>query len=106
MKKLLLILLIFTSQISVAAPAWYGGKLTRVWKANANYFIITLDSTVLDDCKYKYAYFMRNELTQEHFNALYCMALTAFVSDQKVRMVIDKELNGDVCHVKSMDIRK
>lgn len=106
MKKLLLILLIIASQTSLAEPAWYGGKLTRVWKANANYFIITVSSSALDDCKHKYAYFMRNELTQEHFDALYSMALTAFISDQTVRMVIDKDLNGDLCHVKSMDMRK
>lgn len=43
MKKLTaLTLLMALSSTSVAAPAWYYGKITRVWHYGADGFIVTL----------------------------------------------------------------
>lgn len=107
MKKVLFIIAIslFSSAV-FSAGAWYNGKITRVWKSHSSNFIITLDTAALDDCQYKYAYFREVDLGKEHLSALYSMAMTAFVSNQKVGLVIDKSLEGERCYAKSMDMRK
>jgi hypothetical protein len=91
---------------SFATSLWYYGKIDRVWRYNNDDFVITVSSNELDDCEHGYAYFSANRLGREHFDGLYSMALTAFVSNQKVSMVIDKELDAPKCYVKSMDMRK
>lgn len=91
---------------SFATSSWYYGKIDRVWRYNDDNFRITLGADDLDDCEHEYAHFNANRLGREHFDGLYSMALTAFVSNQRVSLVIDKDLDAPRCYVKSMDMRK
>lgn len=103
----MLTLLMALSSTSVAAPAWYYGKITRVWHSNAEGFILTLSGGVLDDCQHKYVYFVKANLGQDFKNVIYSTALSAFHTGQTVGVVIDKSanVNGN-CFGLSMDMTK
>ncbi len=106
MKKLILILLVLIQSLQ-AAPAWYYGKITRIWHHSADGFIITLDSTAVDDCSNRYVYISANHLGKEQKDALYSMALSSFHANSKLGIVIDKAKNvNGLCYAMSMDIIK
>jgi len=104
MKKAIALILIF-SEILFATPAWYFGKITRVWNFTEGSFIITFDSTSLDNCKDKYVYF-NNKLSQVQLQSNLSVALSAFHANSKIGVVIDKTNDGDPCYAMSIDIRK
>lgn len=105
MTKLLIILVgVFLSGQAYSAPAWYQGKLTRVWSMGSA-FIVTMDSTALNDCKYKYAYFHRSVLGEQHYSELYALMLSAYASGSTAGIVIDKKGLDQECRGSSADIR-
>lgn len=93
MKKIILVLVVVFLTNLFAAPAWYKGKIDRVWHYGEDGFIITYNNDVLSSCKHKYVYFKKSSLGLEQKNALYSMALSAFHSDANVGIVIDIDKN-------------
>ncbi|OGQ53941.1 MAG: hypothetical protein A3J24_00605 [Deltaproteobacteria bacterium RIFCSPLOWO2_02_FULL_53_8] len=105
MKKLLIILAgVFLCGQAYSAPAWYQGKLTRVWSMGSA-FVVTMDSVALSDCKYKYAYFHRSVLGEQYYAELYALMLSAYATGGKAGVVIDKQGVDQECRVSSADIR-
>lgn len=107
-KTLILALLAFTLLISHnanAVSANYIGVVDRVslLKANGS-FVVTLDSGQLDDCQYKYAFFMVDQLGAEATKMAYSMMLTSISTKMKVNLVIDKEQKGPngECYINGM----
>ena len=107
MKSCISLIIAVAYSLSVhAAPAWYFGEITRVWYYNEDGFIVTLNSSGLSDCKYRYAYFKASVIGRDQERSLYSMALSAFHSGQRVGIVIDKQGSGEYCVAKSMDVRR
>lgn len=108
MKKVLL-LLAFNLVIlnSFAQPAWYHGEVDRVWPHDQEGgFIVTFTSDSLDDCKHNYVYFKPTFMQPEQLRNSFALALSAFHSNSKVGVVIDKGGVGEVCYATSIDVRK
>jgi len=110
MKKIHLIVavvfsaLLLSAHSAGAAYAWYYGKITRVWRTRGR-VVLTLDTDALDDCKYKYAYFIGPVMNDKEIEASYLMALSAFYTRQEVGLVIDKDNKiGGQCYADSIDI--
>ncbi len=106
MKKALVVLaIIFTSICSFANYQNYFGVVTRVsFLDDLGSFVVTVDSGVLDDCLYKYAYFKVNQIGQERVKMAYSMVLTSLTTKMKMNFVIDKDnkgTNGE-CYVGNM----
>lgn len=76
-----------------SAAAWYSGKIQRIYLFNSG-FVVTMQSTALDDCIHKYVYFMESAIGQKSVDRAYSMALTAKSSDSTFGVVIDKSING------------
>ncbi|MCQ4298073.1 hypothetical protein NAU58_21070 [Pseudomonas stutzeri] len=106
MKKLSIITAaVLLSNQASAAPAWYSGKITRVWPQGGA-FIVTLDSTALDDCQHKYAYFQRATLGEKLYSETYALALSSMAMQTKFGIVIDKLAVGAQCNATSADVRQ
>jgi len=94
--------------ISAAAqPAWYLGKITRIYTFNGG-FVLTFDSTALDDCIHKYVYFRDIVLGEKTVNRALSFSMSAEAQDRTVGVVIDKAINGPggICDSNgSVDIR-
>ncbi len=90
-----------------AANAWYYGKITRLWSWTDDAFIITFDSTALDDCQWDYAYFRKASIGNDQFKNVFALALSAYHADHTVGVVIDKatQPNG-TCDAINMDMQK
>lgn len=96
---------IMVSFPALSVPAWYEGKLTRVWSLDS-LFVVMMDSTALQDCKHAYAYFYRSDFGDKHYGELYSLMLAAYATGDKVGMVIDKQGDGLECRIMSADIRR
>ncbi|WP_413043833.1 hypothetical protein [Pseudomonas sp. YJ42] len=105
MKKIAMAIgcLLLSAQAS-AAPAWYFGKITRVWPMSGA-LVVTLDSGVLDDCLHKYVYFPRAALGEKLYAEIYALALSAMATTNKFGVVIDKQVAGSQCNATSADMR-
>lgn len=78
-----------------SAASWYVGKVSRVALLRADgSFIVTLKSSALDDCQYKYAYFNSSSLGEQRMKHAYSMALTSLTTGVDMGIVIDKAKNG------------
>lgn len=106
-KYVLCLVLIIGVNGALSAPAWYTGKINRIWPHdNSGGFIITFSSpSSLGDCKHNYAYFKSTDLDPKQLSVSFSLALSAFHSKSKVGVVIDKSLNDEYCHALSLDIR-
>lgn len=97
MKVICLIILLFAStllpQTASAAYAWYYGKVERLF-LNTDGFVLTFDTTSLDDCQYKYVYYKISTLGDGQVNRAYSMALAAQASDRTLGVIVDKAING------------
>ncbi|MEM7278909.1 MAG: hypothetical protein AAF385_12360 [Pseudomonadota bacterium] len=90
-----------------AAPNWYYGKVKRI-SMYAGGFVMTFESTALDDCLYKYVYFQSNSLGDKTVDRALSLALAAQAGDKTVGVVIDKTIygTGGQCNCTgSMDIK-
>ena len=95
--------LLVSAQVS-AAPAWYFGKITRVWPMGSA-FVVTLDSGVLDDCLHKYVYFPRAALNEKLYAETFALALSAMATKNQFGVVIDKQGAGTQCNASAADMR-
>lgn len=110
MRKIVFVLAFLALSCSqgFAEPAWYVGKITRVWVFDGDgSFILTLDSGSLDDCLHKYAYFKGASLPPDQLKASLGLALSAFHANSTVGIVIDKSLDpvNHFCQAMSIDLR-
>lgn len=97
--------LLCSSSYVEAGAAWYVGQVKRVALLSSDgSFIVTFKNEALDNCKYKYGYFMGSELGEKRLNNAYAMALTSIASGMDMGIVIDKAKNGDggLCHAYGM----
>lgn len=95
------------SQSVAAAPAWYFGKITRVWVyGDGGDFIVEFDSAGLADCEHRYAYFKAAKMGESQLKSSLSMAVAAFHAGSNVGLVIDKAGAGTTCHAMSIDVRK
>ena len=109
MKKILFaISLLLVTSSSFAAPAWYSGTINRLWTHAADGgFIITFEGTSsLANCKHKYVYFTSQKMQLALLNSSLSVALSAFHTNTKVGVVIDKTGDGEYCYASSIDIRR
>jgi hypothetical protein len=107
MKKIqVFILLVCLNSSLMAIPKWYNGKITRIWHYNNDGFIIKFDSGSVKDCKHEYIYFKESLLGKTQKDSVYSMGLSAFHSNSKVGVVIDKTGTNQYCHGLSMDLNK
>lgn len=106
-RLLLLLIAIGVASTANAAPAWYSGKVTRVWSYDATVFVVTLDSAELSDCAHGYAYVGMAGVLTTDFKVAYATALSAYLSGKTLGIVIDKAKNGPggACYALSVDIR-
>ena len=108
-RNLLSVILLASFLVSTlhASPAWYYGKISRIFLFS-NGFVLRFDSTALDDCKHKYVYYNDSQLGTKQVDRAYSMALAAQASGRTVGVVIDKSINGPggVCNSNgSMDTK-
>lgn len=104
MKKIILLSLFYCCS-AIADPLFYAGRVTQVWPSSEG-FLISMDTNVLDDCVHNYAYFKKESLGATHYNGLYSMVLSAFHSGDSVRVLIDKDENGNLCFALSARVKK
>ena len=76
-----------------ATPAWYYGKISRIYTFNGG-FVLTFDTTALDDCIHKYVYFRDSVLGEKTVSRSLSFAMSADAQDRRVGVVIDKAING------------
>lgn len=98
MKKLLAsgtlaIAMLLCSAVAGSAPAWYYGKVERVFLYSSG-FVVTFDTTALDDCLHQYVYFQTPHMTEKGIDRALSVALAAQASGKVAGVVIDKSING------------
>ena len=99
--------LLMLSSTAVAVPNWYYGKVERIFVTTTG-FILTFDSTSLDDCIHSYVYFLTPNLSDKNVDRALSVVLSAQASGKTVGVVIDKAINGPggVCNATgSIDIK-
>ena len=106
MKRFFIFLLLtFSSVYSLAERQNYYGVVTRVaFLDNQGSFVVTVDTNELDDCKFKYAFFLADKVGQDRVKMAYSMALTSLTTKMKMNLVIDKQNKGTggECYVDGM----
>jgi len=106
MKTILSAVLLALISFSVSAGNTnYYGVVTRIsFLDNQGSFVVTVDSNMFVDCRYKYAYFMVDKIGQERVKMAYSMTLTSLTAKMKMNFVIDKQNKGsaDECYVTGM----
>ena len=77
-----------------AAGSWYYGKVQRIYMYADAAFVMTFDSTALDDCHGQYVYIRAPNFTERGVDRALSIALSAQASGRTVGVVIDKTING------------
>lgn len=90
---LLVAAVMLCSTVSESAPAWYYGKVDRVFLCSSG-FVLTYDTTALDDCMHQYVYFQMPHITEKDIDRALGIALAAQVSGRTAGVVIDTTING------------
>ena len=93
-KLLVLPLFLMGSMAASASNAWYSGVVTNISLLGNDSFVVTLDTSALDDCKCKYAYFNAGQIGVDTAKQAYTMALTSLTTGKTMGIVIDKSING------------
>ena len=104
----LLCLFTLLSNNAEAEAKWYFGTVDRIWPYNQDGgFIITFtEPSSISDCAHGYAYFTADMLPPEMMKNSMSVALSAFHSEAKTGVIIDKGQPGESCLAKGIDLRK